>query len=106
MRAIVIDRPGPPDALRLSEIKYPDLQPDSLRVDVRAAGVNFADILECNGTYPVSFPFVPGREGVGVVRETGSAVRAFSVGDRVAWAMASGSYAEQREANRPTPPGG
>jgi NADPH:quinone reductase len=95
VRAIVIHQPGPPENLRVAEIKYPDLQPDSLLVDVRAAGVNFADILECNGTYPVSFPFVPGREGVGVVRETGSAISEFTVGDRVAWAMVGGSYAER-----------
>jgi len=92
---IVIDQPGPPETLQIGQIKYPELQPDSLLVDVHAAGVNFADILERDGTYPVSFPFVPGREGVGVVRETGTAVSEFTVGDRVAWTTVGASYAEQ-----------
>jgi NADPH2:quinone reductase len=95
VRAIVIDQPGPPETLQIGQIKYPELQPDSLLVDVHAAGVNFADILERDGTYPVSFPFVPGREGVGVVRETGTAVSEFTVGDRVAWTTVGASYAEQ-----------
>ena len=95
VRAIVIDQPGPPETLQIGQIKHPELQPDSLQVDVHAAGVNFADVLERDGTYPVSFPFVPGREGVGVVRETGTAVREFTVGDRVAWTTVGASYAEQ-----------
>src|SRR6476646_7706203 len=95
VRAIVIDQPGPPETLQIGQIKHPEPQPDSLLVDVHAAGVNFADILERDGTYPVSFPFVPGREGVGVVRETGTAVSEFTVGDRVAWTTVGASYAEQ-----------
>jgi len=94
MRAIVISAAGGPEGLRVQDVETPELQQDSLLVDVRAAGVNFLDLLQCSGAYPVTFPFIPGTEGVGIVRATGSRVTEFAVGDRVAWAMVGRSYAE------------
>ncbi len=52
MRAIVIDRPGGPNVLRMGEVDAPPLTPDSLRIAVRATSVNRADILQREGHYP------------------------------------------------------
>ena len=63
-------------------------------VRTAAAGVNFRDIYERSGVYPMPFPHVPGAEGAGTVLAVGDGVSGFAVGDRVAWADARGSYAE------------
>ncbi|MFI9262203.1 quinone oxidoreductase family protein [Streptomyces sioyaensis] len=65
-----------------------------LLVDVAAAGVNFIDIYQREGRYAVEAPFVPGREGAGIVSAAGAGVTDFEVGDRVCWASGVlGSYA-------------
>ena len=71
MRAIVVDRWMEPDELVVSEAPIPTPAPDGLLVDVKAAGCNFADTLIVRGKYQVrpDFPFSPGGEVAGVVRE-------------------------------------
>jgi NADPH2:quinone reductase len=64
-------------------------------VDVAAAGVNYIDTYQRDGTYPMPLPYVPGLEGTGRVRATGEGVTGFDVGDRVAWAESLGSCAER-----------
>ena len=70
---------------------------DGIRISVRAAGCNFSDILMLKGEYQVKppFPFVPGGEVAGVVIEVGTAVRDFSVGDRVLSRCGLGGFAEE-----------
>jgi NADPH2:quinone reductase len=70
--------------------------PGSLLVDVRAAGCNFFDILMVQGRYQVKppFPFVPGAEVAGVVREVGPGVRGFAVGERVFGTAGLGGFAD------------
>ena len=96
MKAVVVEEAGGPDALQVVDRPEPEPGPGELRVDVRAAGVNFIDIYERSGAYPLPTPFVVGSEGSGVVSAVGDGVDGFSTGDRVAWAMVRGAgYAEQ-----------
>ena len=94
MRAIQISSNGGPEVLAVSDIPEPVGSDSDLIVDVVAAGVNFIDIYQREGLYPLPLPYTPGLEGAGVVRSVGSAVTQFSPGDRVAWTGHLGSYAE------------
>ena len=96
MRAVVVDHWTEPDQLAVREIAEPALEPGQVKVDVRAAGCNFFDILMVQGRYQVKppFPFVPGGEIAGVVRELGEGVEDFAVGDRVLAAPGVGGFAE------------
>ncbi len=95
MRAIQVSEHGGPEVLVPAEVDDPVIGPDQLLVDTEAAGVNFIDTYIRTGTYPQPVPYIPGSEGTGVVAATGSKVTEFTVGDRVAWAAAPGSYAEK-----------
>ena len=85
MRAIVVERWMEPSELEIGEVPEPQVAPNTLAIDVRAAGCNFFDILMVQGRYQVKppFPFVPGAEVAGVVREVGPGVEGFTIGDRV-----------------------
>ena len=91
MRAVVVPRTGGPEVLELQERPEPAPGPSDVVVDVEAAGVNFIDIYQREGRYPMPLPYVAGSEGAGVVREVGSEVRDVAPGDRIAWAMVPGS---------------
>jgi NADPH2:quinone reductase len=93
--AIVVKTTGGPEVLELRSISSPEVGPDELLVNVAAAGVNFIDIYHRTGQYPMPLPFTPGGEGAGTVAAIGPEVTDFAVGDRVAWTMASASYASQ-----------
>lgn len=95
MRAIVQTEHGSADVLNLTEVPDPVPGPTDILVDVAHTGVNFIDTYRRTGLYPVKLPHVPGTEGSGVVAAVGDAVDGWSVGDRVAWAAAPGSYAER-----------
>jgi NADPH2:quinone reductase len=97
MRAIVVDRFMEPAELAVREAPAPALLPGTLRVEVRAAGCNFFDILMVQGRYQVKppFPFVPGAEIAGIVREVAPDVRGFAVGDRVLASAGLGGFAEE-----------
>jgi NADPH:quinone reductase len=97
MRAIMADQHGGPEVLRLVERDLPVPGSGQLLVDVTAAGVNFADIYRRQGIRPYAgdTPFVIGSEGSGTVVAAGPDTAGLDQGDRVAWADAPGSYAEQ-----------
>jgi NADPH2:quinone reductase len=104
MRAVVVDRWMEPAELVVRELHDPVVGPGQLGIDVKAAGCNFFDILLVQGRYQVKppFPFIPGGEIAGVVREIGSDVAKpsdqrgdFAVGDRVLAAAPVGGYAER-----------
>lgn len=95
MRAIQVSEHGGPEVLRPAEVPAPAPGPGQLLVNTDAIGVNFIDTYLRTGTYPQEVPYIPGAEGTGVVAEIGPEVTEFAVGDRVAWAAAPGSYAEQ-----------
>lgn len=96
MRAVIVERTGGPEVLTLVEQETPEPGAGEVLVDVAAGGVNFIDIYQRSGAYPLPLPFVAGSEGAGTVSALGPAVEGVSVGDRVAWAMVPGTgYAEQ-----------
>jgi NADPH2:quinone reductase len=94
MKAIAISETGGPEVLTLREIEKPVIGDGDLLIQVVAAGVNFIDIYQRQGIYPVELPYVLGMEGAGEVVAVGNAVKGFQVGERVAWPMTPGSYAE------------
>lgn len=80
--------------MELVETEPPRPGPSQVLVEVAAAGVNFIDVYQRSGLYPMSLPFTPGMEGAGIVTEVGAGVAGITVGDAVAWADVGGSYAE------------
>lgn len=94
MRAIQVAEPGGPECLVLRDVADPEPGPGEARIQVSHAGVNFIDVYHRTGLYPKELPFIVGVEGAGVVDALGPDVDAVSPGDRVAWAMGPGSYAE------------
>jgi len=88
---------GPPDSLVIEDL--PDLVagPGEVVVDVKAAGVNFPDVLTVQGKYQVRppLPFTPGNEFAGVVRAVGAGVDGFAPGQRVIGFTRTGAFAEQ-----------
>lgn len=95
MRAIQITETGGPDVLHLTELPDPAPGPGGLLVEVAAAGVNYIDTYQRSGAYPMPLPLIPGSEGAGTVAAVGTGVGDVAIGDRVAWAMSPGSYAER-----------
>lgn len=96
MRAVVVDRPGGSDVMRVEDRDVPEPTPGQVRVDVASSGVNFIDVYQRSGLYPKQTPFVVGSEGAGMVSAVAPDVTDLRVGDRVAWAMVDGGgYAEQ-----------
>lgn len=94
MKAIQVRQPGGLDSLHEVEIDLPVPAPNQVLVEVRAIGVNYVDIYYREGIYPAPLPFTPGQEGSGVIVEAGSEVENFRPGDRVAWCMYLGAYAQ------------
>jgi len=95
MQAIAITATGGPDVLTVAQRPDPTAGDGELLVRVAAAGVNYIDTYFRTGTYPVELPYVLGQEGTGEVLACGAGVEEFTVGDRIAWCTAPGSYAEQ-----------
>jgi NADPH:quinone reductase len=95
MNAIVVERVGGPEALRPRTIQPPEPGPGEVRVRLEAIGVNFIDVYHRTGLYPLDPPFTPGQEGAGIVDAVGPDVVELARGDRVAFAMQLGAYAEQ-----------
>jgi NADPH2:quinone reductase len=94
MRAIVVEKPGGPEALQLREIEIRNPAAGEARIRVEYSGINFIDVYHREGRYPLPLPFVPGSEGAGVVEAVGEGVGGVTVGQRVAWASSIGSYGE------------
>jgi NADPH2:quinone reductase len=95
MKAIAIEHNGGPEALGIHDLPVPEVAPGDALVKLEASGVNYIDVYQRNGTYKTPhFPFVLGSEGAGVVESVGAGVTNVAVGDRVAYAMVVGSYAE------------
>ena len=91
MRAVVMSRTGGPEVLEVQELPDPVPGPGDVLVDVEAAGLNFIDVYQREGRYPLELPIVAGSEAAGVVRSVGDAVPDVRPGDRVAWAMVVGT---------------
>ncbi len=94
MKAIRIHQTGGPEALRLEEIPIPTPGPQEALVRIAAIGVNFVEVYNRLGLYKVPLPFTLGTEASGVVEAVGAQVTEARPGDRVAYALALGAYAE------------
>jgi NADPH2:quinone reductase len=94
MKNIQISQYGGPEALQLVDSPVPTPAAGQALVKIAAAGVNFIDVYLRVGLYKTDFPFTPGNEGAGTVESVGAGVTAVKPGDRVAYAMTRGSYAE------------
>ncbi len=94
MKAIVIERFGGPEVLRLRERELPQPGQGQVLVRQEAIGVNFIDVYRRSGLYAVELPSIPGMEGAGTVEAMGPGVRDLHPGDRVAYANVPGTYAE------------
>ncbi|HLZ12076.1 MAG TPA: zinc-binding dehydrogenase [Candidatus Acidoferrum sp.] len=88
----------------MADVPKPSPGPAQVLIEVKAAGVNYAEIEQTRGKYPVfkPFPFVMGFEAAGIVAEVGSAVKNLKIGDRVAAIVSSGGYAEYAVADAST----
>src|ERR1017187_2643145 len=99
MRAIQMTQTGGPEVMALRELPTPAPGPGQALVRIEACGVNFIDVYQREGRYPVQLPFIPGQEAAGTIAslgpaDPGAAVFGLKVGDRVAWANILGSYAD------------
>jgi NADPH2:quinone reductase len=94
MKAIQVQTPGGPESLQLVEVARPEVGPKQVLVRIGASGVNFIDVYFRTGLYKADAPIAIGSEGAGMVESVGKDVAEFAPGDRVAYAMVRGSYAE------------
>ena len=94
MKAVRVHKYGGPEVLTLEEIPVPEPKAGEARVKIEAAGVNYIDIYQRTGLYPMKTPFTLGTEGAGIVDAVGPDVTEVKKGDRVGYAMIPGSYAE------------
>ena len=95
--AIRIHQNGGPEVLRWEAVDVPDPGPGEAVIRQTVSGLNFIDVYFRTGLYPApSFPLTIGNEGVGVVEAVGEGVTEVAVGDRVAYCMSLGSYAQRR----------
>jgi NADPH2:quinone reductase len=94
MKAIRVHHPGGPEAMVLEDVPQPQPGPKQAIVRVEIAGINFIDVYFRTGLYKAEQPTSLGNEGAGVVEAVGPEVTEVAAGDRVAWAMSRGSYAE------------
>jgi len=100
-RIVTIEKTGGPEVLRVKNIKLEKPGPDEVLIEHKAIGLNYIDTYHRSGLYPLQLPSGIGAEASGVIKETGSQVKDFSIGDRVCYAGAPlGSYSSER--NYPT----
>jgi len=94
MKTIQVSKYGGPEELKLVEAHKPIPGPKDALVRIAASGVNFIDVYFRMGLYKADLPFTPGNEASGTVEAVGAEVTNVKPGDRVAYAMSRGSYAE------------
>jgi len=85
---------GGAEKMRWEMVEVGDPGPGQVRVRSTAVGLNFVDIYQRNGLYPMQLPFTLGSEGAGVIEAVGPKVKDLKVGDRVAYSSPLGAYAE------------
>ncbi len=101
MKAIQISKNGGPEVLEIKDIKLNKPEEDEVTIEHRAIGLNYIDTYHRSGLYPLKLPSGIGAEGAGIIKEIGSNVKEFKVGDKVSYAgMPLGAYSTHR--NYPT----
>ena len=94
MKAIRVRQTGGPEVLESVDADKPAPGARQALVRIEAIGVNFIDVYHRTGLYKLALPFTPGSEAAGVVEAVGEGVTRVRAGDRVAYAMVPGAYAE------------
>ena len=94
MKAIRVHDTGGPETLRLEDVADPTPAAGEIVVRLEKIGINFIEVYQRKGLYPMKLPYIPGREGAGTVVAVGSGVTQVKVGDRVASEQFVGAYAE------------
>ncbi len=94
MKAVRVHTLGGPEVLNYEDVEIPRPGPGEAQVKIAASGLNYLDVQYRIGRVKAPLPFVVGSEASGVVTDVGPGVTDLKVGDRVAWAMTLGSYAE------------
>ena len=95
MKAIRLHEHGGHELLRYEDVPDPLPGPMQALVAIEAAGVNFIDVYQRKGLYPMTLPMTPGSEAAGTIRALGPGVSDLRVGDRVAYQGAPGAYAQR-----------
>src|ERR687896_1710799 len=107
MKAVLCKQYGPPDSLVVEELASPRAGPGEVVISVKAASLNFPDVLIIQNKYQFKppLPFSPGSELAGVVKELGAGVQGFRPGDKVMAFTTYGAFAEEvkTEATRLVP---
>ena len=100
-RVVTIEKIGGPEVLKIKTINLGSPGPEEVLIEHKAIGLNFIDTYHRSGLYPVNLPSGIGAEGSGIIKEIGSKVKDFSIGDHIAYAgVPLGSYSSER--NYPT----
>jgi len=94
MKAIRVHAVGDPSVMKLESIGVPEPGPGEARVKIEVAGLNFIDTYQRTGQYKMPLPFTPGLEAGGLVDVLGAGVEGLAIGQRVAYCMVNGAYAE------------
>jgi NADPH2:quinone reductase len=94
MKAIRVHEAGGPEVLRLEEVPDPTPGLGEVVARIERVGVNFIEVYQRKGIYPMKLPYTPGREAAGTVTAVGPEVTRVKVGDRVASEVFNGAYAE------------
>src|SRR5205807_2508927 len=94
MKSVQVKETGGPEKMKLVDVPAPTPGPKEALVRIAASGVNFIDVYFRMGLYKADLPIRLGSEAAGTVEAIGSDVTEVAVGERVAYAMTRGSYAE------------
>ena len=97
MKSILVKERGAADVLEVVELAKPTITADDILLKISTVGVNFADIMQHQGTYPLQLPlpYTPGMEMIGTVESVGSEVKNIQIGERIAAiSFMGGGYAE------------
>ena len=101
MKAVEISKNGGPEVLELKDIALGKPENDEVTIEHKAIGLNYIDTYHRSGLYPLKLPTGIGAEGAGIIKEVGSNVKEFNLGDKVAYAGTPlGAYSTHR--NYPT----
>ncbi len=94
MKAIRVHALGGPEVMKYEDIDIPQPGPGEVQIKIAATGLNYLDVQYRIGRVKAPLPFTNGTEAAGVISEVGSGVTDFKAGDRVAYTMVLGTYAE------------
>ncbi len=95
--AVQIRQPGGPEQMELVEVAVGEPGPGEVRIRHKAVGLNYIDVYQRSGLYPLAMPLTLGMEGAGVIEAVGAGVEHLRVGDRAAYTSnPPGSYCEAR----------